>query len=224
MAKRICDPTSGSIGKQTYGLGRNGQFVRARVVPANPNTAQQQLARGNLKLASKAYDALTQEQISAWIAKAATFRSRPRLGMSGVLTGNQLFVQLNAALLECSSPMVTDVPADPTFEALTPAALTAAIDGGDGSLTLEQTWTGALPTGTRFMAAAPQRPGVRRIPQMVDLGAVPALANGKANLSALYTARFGNAATGQAIYVAYRQMTTGYYGPTVQKVAYAAEA
>ena len=66
MALRTCDPTVGSIGKQTYMLLNGMQAVRTRSVPSNPRTPQQTLARGNLKLASKAWDTLTQAQMLAW--------------------------------------------------------------------------------------------------------------------------------------------------------------
>jgi hypothetical protein len=56
MAKRTCDPTIGSIGPQTYWLGRNGQIVRQRVVPANPQTTYQKTVRANLKTSTTELD------------------------------------------------------------------------------------------------------------------------------------------------------------------------
>jgi hypothetical protein len=220
MAKRTCDPTIGSIGRQTYLLGRNGQVVRTRAIPANPNTAQQQLARGNLKLASKAYDQLTQAQISAWIARAEDFQTRPRLGMSGVMTGNQLFVKLNAANLECGEAIANDPVADPVFTPHTPTGASPLVVENDAAVaTMTIAHTGALPTTTRLLAAAPQKAGVRRIPEMVDLGELPALVGGVSDFSALYTARFGVPAVDSRVFVGIRQFLDGFYGPTTQLTA-----
>ena len=60
MAKRVCDPTSGKIGSQVYMIGRNGQVVRTRVIPANPRSQAQTDARGIFQTASQAWDSLTE--------------------------------------------------------------------------------------------------------------------------------------------------------------------
>ena len=213
MAKRTCDPTSGSIGSQVYGIGRQGQFVRARVIPANPNTDQQKIARGNLLLASKAWDNLTDAQRATWRTDAKNYMSAKRLGTNGELTGSQHHLQVNAALLEQGSALVTAPPAAQTFDALTPAALTASVAAG--VLTLSQAWTGALPAGTRVLAAAPVKQGVNRQPGLVDLGAAPALVGSACVLSAAYTARFGVPPVGSRVFLAFRQTKAGLYGAQV---------
>jgi hypothetical protein len=54
---------------------------------------------------------LTQEQRDVWIAVAATMKSKPRLAQCGALTGCQLFVKVNVALVNQGKPQV-DLPAE----------------------------------------------------------------------------------------------------------------
>ena len=118
MAKRVCDPTSGSIARETYLVGRNGQVVRTRAIPQNPNTLAQIAARASLATASQMWRTLTQPQREAWTVAAGNVPSRPRLGQSGPLTGEQLFCKLNAALSLMGAELVTTPPALPTFPTL----------------------------------------------------------------------------------------------------------
>jgi hypothetical protein len=63
------------------------------------------------------------------------------------------------------------------------------------------------------MAAAPQHSGVRRMPSTVILGMCPAPAQGQADITALYTARYGAPVAGQRIFVEAKQVTDGWFGP-----------
>src|SRR5512135_2972581 len=97
--KIIDVPQSGRLGLQVAYPGRWGQIRRQWVVPANPNTLNQQLVRANLTSQATAYDALTEAQQNAWIAAAANEQSRSSLGQSGPLTGLQLFTKINCSIL-----------------------------------------------------------------------------------------------------------------------------
>jgi hypothetical protein len=210
MAKRICDPTVGSIGRQTYLMGRNGQVVRTRAVPSNPRSVQQVTARDNLKLASKMWDTITEVQRAAWRAAAALMQTKSRLGMSGAMTGNQLFVKVNAALAEISEPLVVSPPSIPEDLASHVDALSITNTGG--TIVIRFHTTDAPPDDTMIWAAAPQRPGVERTPQMVCLGTLGSPVATYCVITVPYTGRFGVPAVGQKVFAAVKTNVNGYEG------------
>ena len=211
MAKRICDPTSGKIGNQVYQNSRNGQVVRTRAIPTNPKSTQQVEARDNLTAAAIAYDALTEAQQNAWIAAAGEVMSQSRLGMSGTLTGLQYYVKVNAALLEIGEAQVDDPPATPTFDDADLGAMTCVNTGGTNVLKVAA--GNDLGLNTQVFAAAPVNSGVRRQPDLVNLGPAPTVSGGFTTFSALYVARFGQPAVGKRIHARLVQQVNGLYGP-----------
>ena len=69
------------------------QWRRRWFKPFDPKTAKQLAWRAHLAAASKAYnEMLTDEQQDACIAAGAKRRTRPRLGQSGLETGQQYWV------------------------------------------------------------------------------------------------------------------------------------
>lgn len=213
MAIRTCDPTTGSIGRQTYMLLNGIQVVRNRVIPSNPSTEAQVLVRGYMTLSSQAWDALTDAQRAAWSAKAALLRSKSRLGQSRPLTGNQLFCKVNDVARLTGATPVTDPPADPVFEDQTITALTAK--NITGTVTLEVTVSGTLQQGSFIRGAAPVKAGVARPPQMFYLGAAPSAVGGKLNIATLYTTKFGAPAVGSRVFVEVVKCDTMWEGPAV---------
>ena len=104
LACRFCAP-SGQCRDSTIRSGRCGDWVyyvtrsnrqgrRLWVKPRDPRTPNQRHWRARLGAASRKYSAsLTDEQQDACIAAGAKRRCRPRLGPSGVLTGQQYWVR-----------------------------------------------------------------------------------------------------------------------------------
>jgi hypothetical protein len=211
MAKRTCDPTSGSIGKQTYGIGRNGQFVRYRAIPANPKTITQEAQRALLTTVSKDWDRLSDDQRKAWSVAATGYNSKTRLGSHGPLTGNQYFCRINATLGLISLDQVDDPPAyiapdaDPTSSlTITNTAGTIAIKLGmpdDPGISL-QVWS-----------SKPCKPGVQRTPELFFLGLCAAPAQGSATITSLVTAKWGVLPVGVKLFIGTRQQAGGFVGP-----------
>ena len=214
MAKRTCDPTSGSIGRQVYLIGRNGQVVRTRAIPANPKTDAQLAARAHLTDAAKGWDALTDVQRAAWRATAAGMKSKPRLGMSGALTGIQLYVMVNANRAAIGTDTVQNPPSVPEIGAIPVTALTAA--NASNVITLKLTTTDTPDDGTELWAAAPVKAGVNRCPSLVLLGLVTTPVNNAINITTQYAARFGTPAVGQRVFVQLVNNTDGYKGRPIQ--------
>jgi hypothetical protein len=211
--KRICDPSSGKLANTVYLIGRNGQVVRTRVVPANPKTTAQTLARANFTLASQGWDLLSQSEQLAWIAAAAGYQSKSRLGMSGPLTGNQFYVKINANLLQNGDVMVDVPPSVPAFDPIPATALLATNPGGVG--TLKITTTDAWSDTTRVSAAAPVKNGVHRVPQLLDIGEAPVSQTNASNITALYAVKYGNPPAGSKVFIGLSQTLDGFDGPMV---------
>ena len=170
MAKRTCNPTSGSIGPETYLVGKNGQVVRNRVKPRNLRTAAQVIQRSILAAVSARWRTLTDAGRLAWANAAAAVHSKARLGMSGILSGQQLFCKLNATL-QTFGQDATDLPtAQPTFPDLAVTSFTATAPAGGPLLSL------GCPTNpgqnTVIRAAKPQSAGVTRAPRRRSLARV----------------------------------------------------
>ncbi len=88
-------PRSGRCGDYVFYFLPGGQQSRRRWVrPKDPHTPAQLQNRSRMGAASRRYNArLSQAEQNACIAAAAQRQSRPRLGQSGPLTGQQYWVR-----------------------------------------------------------------------------------------------------------------------------------
>ena len=89
---------SGRCGDWVWYLRGGKQCRRLYVKPQNPRTPGQRDWQAQFGAASKRYSrSLTEEQRDACIAAGAKLRSRPRLGQSGPLTGQQYWIRRDYA-------------------------------------------------------------------------------------------------------------------------------
>ena len=112
---------SGSLGGITASHGRSGTYLRARVVPVNPNTVWQQAVRniaGNL--ATAWVTQLTSVQREAWEAYAAQVAMTNAVGDTIYLTGLNHFLRSNTPRIQAGLARVDD---GPTIYALTDMTL-----------------------------------------------------------------------------------------------------
>ncbi len=80
-------------------MRRGKQIRRFYLRPNDPRTPAQLRSRARLSAASRKYsNSLTEKQRDACIAAGAKLRSRPRLGQSGPLTGQQYSIHRQYAL------------------------------------------------------------------------------------------------------------------------------
>jgi hypothetical protein len=103
-------PMSGRSRGYVYYWFKGRQRWRRYVIPKNPRTPAQQRARAIFGTASKTWSEdglLTEEQRDAWYADGARKESRPRLGQSGPLTGQQNYVGRNCARKQRDSGMLS---------------------------------------------------------------------------------------------------------------------
>lgn len=102
---------SGSIGGSTYSRNRSGAYIRARTKPVNPNTTRQVTARNRLRgLSIDWQNTLTQTQRDDWQVYAANVPFSGALGDTIILTGLNMFVRTNAAVLQAGLTQINDAP------------------------------------------------------------------------------------------------------------------
>jgi hypothetical protein len=199
---------SGKRGKTVSMEGRYGQVSRVLAVPANPETPYQLTIRRNLRKVSAAWRALSESQRAAWVAAAPNARSQSRLGQSGPLTGAQLFNKINCTLLLFGQPQVDTPPAPPVFPDLAPKNL--VITNTSGVVALKLTCPTDPGTNTIVRASAPLSAGREVCRNFRILGICPAPAAGAADITALYTARYGVPPAGMKVFVSVTQFVNGW--------------
>jgi hypothetical protein len=113
MLKMDGKPKSGRCGEYVYYLRKGRQCWRRYVVPKDPRTPPQQRSRAAFGAASKTWSQskrLTEKQRDAWYADGAKKQSRPRLGQSGPLTGQQNYIGRNCTRKQRDYEMLSHPP------------------------------------------------------------------------------------------------------------------
>jgi hypothetical protein len=106
-------PLSGRLGPFVYYMLHRKQCWRRYCVPEDPRTARQQRSRAAFRAASRAWSQdgpLTDKQRDAWYADGAKRQSRPRLGQSGPLTGQQNYIGRNSTRKQRDYQMLSRPP------------------------------------------------------------------------------------------------------------------
>lgn len=205
--KHLDVPKSGSVNAVTYSRNRYGQYVRARAIPVNPNSAAQGTMRARFGDNSQAWRALTAAQRAGWASLGESITRTDGLGQVYTLTGQQAYIYVNNNNLDAGNAVVADAPA-----LLSPAGLiTATVTTTGGTLSAAYTAT-PLAAGARlFVYASPQRSvgrnyegDYRLIFQSAAAAASPA------NILAAYTARFGAPVVGNKIFFSFQVYTGGF--------------
>ena len=207
-------PQSGKRGINVSQNGRYGQISRALAIPTNPRTTAQMMTRSIFATVNSAWRTLTEAQRQAWVSAAKNYQSKSRCGTSGTLTGSQLFSKINCTLLQFGQEQVTVPPAKPTFPDLAPQALNITTVAGVVKIAL------SCPTNpgenTILRAQAPQSAGREAPGQASIIGTCPAVVAGSADITALYTGKFGAPTPGTKLFVHANQMINGHESiPTV---------
>lgn len=98
---------------------RYGSYVRNKVTPVNPQSSFQQNARMILGNLSSSFRELTLGQIQSWNSSAKDFPFTDIFGDIRHLTGQTLFVKLNANLEKLGLPRISDAPSPVGFPEFT---------------------------------------------------------------------------------------------------------
>lgn len=102
---------SGSLGGLTASHNAGGLYLRARVVPTNPNTAAQNVVRTAVAdLVNLWQGTLTQVQRDAWDSYAAAVPLMGPLGSPRTVSGLNMYVRANVPRIQSGEPRVDDGP------------------------------------------------------------------------------------------------------------------
>jgi len=134
---------SGSIAGNTHARNRFGNYVRSRTKPVNPKSARQMGARIIIMFLAEQWRELpmTDAMRLAWETYAASVNWNNKLGESIKLTGFNMFVRGNAALMAAGGTLVT---AGPTDLGLPPGDPTFAVAGSEGDAKLSVTFDNTM--------------------------------------------------------------------------------
>jgi hypothetical protein len=201
-------PQSGKRGLNVSQGGAFGQVSRALANVANPRTASQMSVRNNLSRVSASWRALQEVQRAAWMAAAKDARSNPRLNQSGTLSGFLLFTKINCALAQFGQAQVDAPPEHPQFPNL--AAQNLVITNTDGVVALKLTCPTDPGQNTIVRGASPLSQGRDTCGDFRVLGTCPTPVGGSADITSLYTARYGVPPVGKKVYIQVNQVIDGW--------------
>jgi len=179
--------------------GRYGQVSRTLAIPTNPRTTAQLAVRQALSLQAKKWRTLTQAQIAAWNTAAADQQTTPEDGQSGRKTGLQLFIQVNTIALLTGQATVSDPPT-----AVMPVglpAITLALANTAEVVSIKLATAGTMPAKALVKACKPQSAGISICNNWRTLGLCPAVTGGAADITALFTAKFGAPPVGTKLFI-----------------------
>jgi len=141
----------GSMAGTTASRNKGGNYLRARATPTNPNSEAQQRSRQAFADAVQAWDALTNDQRSAWAGYAAETPVIDKLGQEIHHSGRAWYIAQHAFFVNCLQTPVSNAPLVPGLNALgePDSVVLSAADGlsanfsdasysGGGTFTLAQ--------------------------------------------------------------------------------------
>lgn len=206
--KILTSPSSGSIAGTTYSHNRAGQYTRNRRKPVQPiGTGRRGAVRAAFGAASSAWADVDASTQALWDGYAAGHPYVDALGQAIKLTGHQMFVAINAQLINCGQVTSDAIPVSDSvfaagfsaFTAVHADALTLTPDGaGDAADFLLVGLTAQQSSGRRYCKTFWQ--------QTVLAGNVVAATV----LTAAYVAQFGALTAGKRIF--YRLTPVNQYG------------
>src|ERR1035441_3637768 len=154
-------PKSGKCGGVVYYRTHRGQYSRRYVIPHDPRTVAQRLAREIMCAVSKAWrDLLTEEERGAWRVAGPKVMSRPRLFQSGPLSGEMHFSGINCARRRIGRELLRRPPEPLVFGPNPVEGL--IISEGQGRLKLELRVSGPVTEDIMVLGAAPCNAGRRK--------------------------------------------------------------
>ena len=138
---------SGSIGGTVFSRNRGGQYIRNRSIPSVVRTEKALAQKAIFSLVSQAWVVLTDAQRLAWRIYGQSQTKTDRLGKSISLTGQALFIGLNARLLSAGNSAVNTPPVTSAPAGIVPSAFTVDSGSGDTELAFA---VSPLPAGVKL--------------------------------------------------------------------------
>ncbi len=207
--KILSEPSSGKIRNEVAYIGRYGQCRREYVIPKNTWSPARDHMRGSFGRLSRAWSGLlTEAQRDAWCDAGPKVQSAKRLGDCGPLTGQQFFQGINSARSRIGQDMLF-LPPDPVVFSPNPVGQLVITNDEDG-VRLLLTISKPVAEDIMVFGQAPCSSGRRKRRNVSYLGLLPAPQDGLADITDLYTTRFGEPGVGQRVFIVTRQQKDGW--------------
>lgn len=190
----------GKLGGQVFSKNKGGAYVRTKVTPTNPQSADQTTVRALFGAISQAWSALTASQIAAWNTAVEEWKSTDIFGDLLAPTGKELHQRLNNQLQVVGGAAITSPPAKVALPNSPVTVATIAI--GAATITLTGAFSGAgiyiqvfgttqVSNGTSFV-----KNKLRDIYSVISTGYVAA------DAYSAYVAKFGAPLVTDKVYLA----------------------
>lgn len=143
----VYSSASGSAGGLTYSHNRGGMYTRARAVPVNSHTQQQQAVRNVVTLLTATWsNTLTQAQRDGWETYALNTPMTDTLGDPRNVGGLAMFVRSNTPRLQAGKTTIITAPPTSGFAVLSTISALADVSNQDLAITFvtADTWANAL--------------------------------------------------------------------------------
>jgi len=183
-----------------FSKNRYGLYARTKVTPVNPQSTYQQQNRAILGNASAAWKGLTQDQRNAWIAAAPNFPVTDIFGNVQILSGQALFVKLNANLANAGQAPISNPPTPVAMPSITLLSGVADVSDPGIDLTFDAASPGAGFTPL-FYATPLIIPSRLYVKNRLRLIGTATIAASTADIYSKWNARFGSLVAGQRITV-----------------------
>jgi hypothetical protein len=151
-----------------------------------------------------------EDQRQRWIVAAQSAPSHPSLGEFSNLSGQQLCVQINSTLRCIGQAPLEEPPMPVVFTPNPVGALTAVNDPESGLRLLLN--VGTVTEDIMVFGQAPCSAGRMKHRRVRYLGLLGPATGGVGDITALYTARFGEPAPGQKVFIVTCQEKNGWKG------------
>lgn len=145
----IAAEMSGAMGGLVASHNRGGQYLRVRVVPTDPASANQVVVRNAVgTLANRWTTTLTDAQRAAWAAYAVDVPLPNRLGDPRLISPLAHFIRSNTPRLQAGAGVVDDGPAELNTGEFNAINAGLSVDAAAGTLDLFYDNTDAWANGT----------------------------------------------------------------------------
>lgn len=198
----------GKLGGQVFSKNRSGAYVRTKVTPVNPRTADQQANRSLLGSLSAMWSGLTESQRSAWNGAVESWQKTNVFGDLTKPTGKNLFTSLNKVLMQAfpGSDMLLLPPAKTDFPVFLLNSASYAVN--TGAFTIQLAGDVAVGATYQVRATGATSEGTTYVTNLLrNLGS--AFTSGVGNvltITSAYASKFGAVSAGNSISVEVRQV------------------
>jgi hypothetical protein len=209
--KTLDKPSSGACGDEVASANHYGPYVRRRARPSKRSakrpTAAKLRAQAEQRAVAKALEALTEEQIEAWVAAAEQVMSKSRLGKRWPLTWQVYFHKVNNPRAGFGRGVLMDPPPRAQFGRNPVGRLIITNIGGRIALKLEV--SGRLATDIMVFGAKPCRRTVLKCFKCPRIGPLPDPVGGVSDITRQYVKKHGKPAVGQRVFIRTQQYLDG---------------